>query len=239
MSDKLKELLKKLLGDELYKTVADKLEGEKAFKVDVIQEGEKSLFIPMTRFKEVNEKQKAAQKDIDAANEKSANEITDLTGKLKKLAESGGDVEQIKKQVTDLQTEVKKAGDDAAEGIKQAKVKSHVRETLLGENANAEYLDFLEGKINFKKIATSDDGNTHTGVKEQIPEIKKNLAAMFGATSKKKITGTGHQGGDGDGDGLPEGIFTEDEIKAMDHKAVQTNMEKVDKSLEYHAAQKT
>ncbi len=240
MSEKLKALLKNLLGDELFKTVAGKLDGEKGFKVDVIQEGDQSLFVPMARFKEVNTKAKDAQTAIDEAQTTSAKEITDLTGKLKKLAESGGDVEQMKVEITKLETEAKAAGETAATDIKKGKVRAHVREVLLTEGATPEYLDFLAGKMNLEKIATSDDGNTHTGAVDQIPEIKKSLAAMFNGTAKKKVTGTGHEGGSGGGDGEPpEGILSTEKIRAMSYKEIQADQQKVDKSLAYHAEHKS
>ena len=236
MSEKLQKLLKKLLGDDLYKSISQKLDGEKAFKIDVIQEGEQSLFVPMARFKEVNEKQKEGQTLIDEAQKKSAKEITDLTTKLETLAKSGGDADQLKTQITELQTQVKDAGDLALKDIVKGKVKAHVREVLLTEGANASYLDFLETKVNFEKIATSDDGNTHTGASDQIPEMKKTLAAMF-VNGKTKVHGTGHEGGSGDDP--PEGIFSEEHIKKMGHKEIKAEQEKVDKSLVYHAEHKS
>lgn len=155
------EKLKKLLGEDLYKQVQEKLGTEKKYFFD---EGE---FIPKGRFDEVNNQNKElktslAERDTQLADlGEKAKGNEELTNKINELTEAN------KKIATDYET----------------KIASREREYVIeGElsKIGAKNLKAVKALLDGEKIVVKD--GQIAGLNEQIDALKKSDAYLFAET---------------------------------------------------------
>lgn len=147
-------------------------------------------FIPKARFDEVNNEKKT----LEAA-------VADRDKQLETLKNSTGDVESLKKQITDLQTENKTKDEAHAAEIKRLKIDSAVETALIAAKAkNAIAVKALLKDLDKAELA--DDG-TVKGLADQITALQKSDDYLFEAKEVKKniIKGakpgeTGNESGD-------------------------------------------
>lgn len=142
------------ISDELAKKCAD------AFAEEL------KAFIPKARFDEVNNEKKKLEADLG-----------ERDSKLEQLKTSAGDLETLKKQVSDFQKEIKAKDEAHAAEIKKLKVDAAVDAALSGAKAkNSVAVRALLKDID--KADFNDDG-TVKGLVDQIKNIKKSDPYLF------------------------------------------------------------
>ena len=141
-----------------------------------VMEGLNGNFVPKTRFNEVNTELNKAKATI-----------TDRDKQLETLKASNGDVESLKKQITDLQTanaDQKKAHD--AE-MKEFRINSAVEMALTG--AKAKNLVAVKALMaEFMKSAEIGDDGTVKGLDAEVKKLVdgKDTAFLFDVDATKK-----------------------------------------------------
>lgn len=163
------EELKKLLGEELFKQVEEKL-GDK--KIDIVSDGQ---WIPKQKFDDVNKEKNGYKEQIETLN-------TEL-GKLKKAADDNKDIqekiEKLEKEIGEKET--------AMEALrKSGAIKLEVLK------ANPKDINDILPHIDENIIKINDDGIT--GLQEQIDRLKKDKEYLFNETEP---AGTGGSKGGG------------------------------------------
>lgn len=161
--------LKKLLGEELFKQVEEKL-GDK--KIDIVSDGQ---WIPKQKFDDVNKEKNGYKEQIETLN-------TEL-GKLKKAADDNKDIqekiEKLEKEIGDKET--------AMEALrKSGAIKLEVLK------ANPKDINDILPHIDENIIKVNDDGVT--GLQEQIDRLKKDKEYLF---NEADPAGTGGSKGGG------------------------------------------
>lgn len=172
--------------DEFVKLGIDE---ETAKKCEAASLEELKGFIPKARFDEVNNE----KKNLEAA-------VSERDKQLDTLKNSTGDMETLKKQITDLQTENKTKDEAHAAEIKQLKVNSAVETALI--SAKAKNVTAVKALLkDLDKAELADDG-TVKGLADQIAALQKSDDYLFEAKeSKKKIKGAEPgEAGNEDGD---------------------------------------
>jgi hypothetical protein len=168
----------------LEQLVALGLTEEVAKKVlEAYQAALKDKFVPIERFNEVNEAKKQAEESLKERDKQ-----------LKGLAEKAKGNEELTKQIADLQESNKKTAEDYEAKIKQMQF-DHALDTAL-KAANAKNAKAVRALL--KLDAVKLDGETFTGLKEQLDELKKSDAYLFDTAVKGKDpnkTGTSEPGG--------------------------------------------
>jgi rhamnose utilization protein RhaD (predicted bifunctional aldolase and dehydrogenase) len=152
----MSEKMKQMLGEDLYKQVAEKM-GE--IKFDILDG-----YIPKARFNEVNEKNKLFEEKISSY-EKQMNSTKNL---LK-------DNEELKAQYSKIQDEHKELMKQKDKEIGNILKKSMFKEILNKEGAK--HPDLLMRDIDWDVL--SIDNNNLIGANEKISEIKTNYADLF------------------------------------------------------------
>lgn len=172
------EKLKEVIGEDLFKTIAEKLQGKDYFF------GEGKEYIPKTRFDEVND-----------ANKELKNQIASRDSQLTELQKSAKGNEELTKQIADLQTANQKAKEDYDAKVLQLQ-KDYTLESVLSKsgakNANA-----LKGMLDLSKCEFKD--GSYKGLDEQIAQIKKDNDWLFNSQVPSSI-GSNHQRSDNSGD---------------------------------------
>lgn len=166
------EKLKEVIGEDLFKTIAEKLQGKDYFF------GEGKEYIPKARFDEIND-----------ANKELKNQIASRDSQLVELQKSAKGNEDLTKQIADLQTANQKAKEEYDAKILQLQ-KDYTLESLLSKsgakNANA-----LRGMLDLSKCEFKD--GSFKGLDEQIAQIKKDNDWLFNNQVPSSI-GSDHHG---------------------------------------------
>lgn len=152
------------------------IDEETAKKCETASLEELKGFIPKARFDEVNNEKKKLEADV-----------RDRDSQLETLKNSNGDVEAMKKQIADLQTENKAKDEEHASEIKQLKINNAIEFALTGAKAR----NNLAVKALLKdldKAELSEDG-TIKGLSEQIAALQKSDAYLFETKTSPKLKG--------------------------------------------------
>lgn len=184
--------LKEMLGEELYSQVVDKL-GDKKLMVD------DGNFIPKSRFDEVNVQKKELKEQVDTLN-KNLLENNKALESLKKSAETS---EELKKQIQEYQDKMNNVQKDFETQLtskeqewQQRDINNRkafaMREKLLLEHADPNYIDLLMKEVDLAKI--SEDNGKFIGIDDVVTGVKSNFKKLFG---EPVVKGTGLQGGTG------------------------------------------
>jgi vacuolar-type H+-ATPase subunit I/STV1 len=204
--------IKTILGDELYKQVAEKL-GDK--KIDIISD----KYVPIERFKAVNDQKNEAEKAKQASVEDYESKILKLVEDNKKtqskfekqieeLSSKGLKVDEYEKQIKEIMDENQKLNTTFEEKInalsqenQQAKeqYEKELNDRTLNqaierqlEGLNEKYKPFALQKIDKSKLIFDKEQNKVIGLGEQISTIKEELPEWF----EVKVTGTTPPKGD-------------------------------------------
>ena len=144
------------------------LSEEVAKKVlEAYQAALKDKFIPIERFNEVNTAKKQAE-----------DSLKDRDKQLKDLAEKAKGNEELTKQIGELQEANKKATGEYEAKIKQMQF-DHALDAEL-KAANAKNTKAVKALLKLENIKL--DGESISGLKEQLDELKKSDAYLFDAT---------------------------------------------------------
>lgn len=200
--------LEKLLGEELFKQVNEKLDGKKI----LIDEG--GQYIPKARFDEVNAQKKELKEEINSLSTK----ITENNSMLEKFQSEAGASKELKQKLKELQDlnantqseYEKKMQEKEAEWTNRelnAKKAFAVKEKLYQSNVLPNFQDVAFKQIDLDKITIDENGNA-VGVDDMIGNIKTTLPEMFG---KEIVLGTGAKGTSGE---TPK-QFTKEAIENM------------------------
>ena len=129
-------------------------------------------FIPKSRFDEVNNAKKQAEKDL-----------TERDKQLEVLKNSSGDVETLKKTIETLQNDNKAATEKYNEELAKIKLAGAVDTALLG--ANAVNIKAVKALLDMDKIKL--DGEVLLGINEQLEELKtaEDSKMLFKAAENK------------------------------------------------------
>ena len=150
------------------------LDEETAKKVEAASAEELKGYIPKTRFDEVN-------------NEKKALELTvkERDGQLETLKKSGGDVEEMKKQIETLQAENKTKDETHAAEVKTLKIENAVTTALTA--SGAKNIKAVRALLDLEKAELADDG-TIKGLNDQIKKLQgaEDAKFLFNTDTAKK-----------------------------------------------------
>lgn len=137
---------------------------EQAIKAAAASAEELKEFIPKTRFDEVNTENKTLKTDIATRDTQ-----------LETLKNSTGDIEALKKSITDLQTQnaTDKANYEAQ--VKQMKIDSAVEKALIG--AKAKNVKAVKALLDLDKAEL--DGENVKGLNEQLKKLQESEDSKF------------------------------------------------------------
>lgn len=137
---------------------------EQAIKAAAASAEELKEFIPKTRFDEVNTENKTLKTDIATRDTQ-----------LETLKNSTGDVEALKKSITDLQTQnaTDKANYEAQ--VKQMKIDSAVERALIG--AKAKNVKAVKALLDLDKAEL--EGENVKGLNEQLKKLQESEDSKF------------------------------------------------------------
>lgn len=151
----LKELLKKLgIRDEKL----DKIEDEIAKELP-------KHFVPKSRYEEVVEARKNAEK-----------EVTDRDKQLEDLKKSAGDNATLKEQIENLQKENKAAKEKYEADLKEMQLSTAVKLALAGKVHDP---DIVASLLDKSKIEIDENGTIKTGLDDQIKALRESKAFLF------------------------------------------------------------
>lgn len=156
----------------------------------VADESKKELecYIPKTRFDEVNNAKKEAEK-----------QVKERDTQLENLKKSSGDSEALKVEIQKLQDENKSNTEKYQADLKDMQLSSAIKLALSGK-AHDEGL--VAGLFDKSKLILGDDGKI-TGLDEQLKGLQESKAFLFKHEETKQnngftpitVGGTGGQGG--------------------------------------------
>lgn len=137
---------------------------EQAIKAAAASAEELKEFIPKTRFDEVNTENKTLKTDIATRDTQ-----------LETLKNSTGDIEALKKSITDLQTQnaTDKANYEAQ--VKQMKIDSAVERALIG--AKAKNVKAVKALLDLDKAEL--EGENVKGLNEQLKKLQESEDSKF------------------------------------------------------------
>ncbi len=182
--------LSKILGDELYSQVKEKL-GDKKIMID------DGNFVPKSRFDEINNQKKELKDQVDNLNKTLQDNSKDFE-KFKKAAEGN---EELQKQLADYQNKISETQNNfnstlaekekewASREVNNRKSFT-IREKLLMEHADPKYIDLLMNQIDLNSITEAE--GKFIGIDDVVTGIKTNFDKLFG---KPQIEGTGINSG--------------------------------------------
>jgi hypothetical protein len=152
-------------------------------------------FIPKSRFDEVNK----AKNDAEAL-------VKERDGQIETLKNSTGDVNELKKQIEDLQKANKDAADKHAEEINKMKIDSALDVAI--SNAKGKNAKAIKALLNLENAELDEDG-TIKGLADQMTALQKSDEYLFEAKDNKtKMKGVVlGQGADTKLDGLTKEQF--------------------------------
>jgi membrane-associated HD superfamily phosphohydrolase len=165
---------------------------EDAKKAADASQEELKAYIPKTRFDEVNNEKKKLELDV-----------RERDTQLETLKNSTGDVEAMKKQITDLQADNKTKDDAHAAEIKQLKIDAAVTSALTASKAKNEKAVKALLELDSEKVELLEDG-TIKGLDDQIKGLVESDDTKFlfnTETKKTQFKGatpgeTGNESGD-------------------------------------------
>ena len=158
------------------------LDEEAAKKVADASAEELKGFIPKARFDEVN----TEKKNLETTK-------TTLEGQLETLKNSTGDVEAMKKQITDLQADNKTKDEAHVAEIKQLKIDAAVSAALTASKAKNEKA--VKALLDLEKAELADDG-TIKGLADQIKKLQGADDSKFLFEAEKKPSFKGAKPGE-------------------------------------------
>ena len=148
-------------------------------------------FIPKSRFDEVNNAKKQAEKDL-----------TERDKQLEVLKNSSGDVETLKKTIETLQNDNKAATEKYNEELAKIKLAGAVDTALLG--ANAVNIKAVKALLDMDKIKL--DGEVLLGINEQLEALKTSEdSKMLFKTAENKGNFSGVKPAEGNTDNSGSG----------------------------------
>ncbi len=162
--------LKELLGEELFAQVMEKA-GDK-HKIAIISDGN---WIPKGKFDAVNEERQEYKQQVEGLNK----QLGGLQGKLKDNEAATKTIEELKKQMQDKEAEL-------ADTRKQNAIKVEV--------LKARPKDVTDILPHIKADLVAIEGETVTGLKEQLEALQKDKPYLF---AEEEPTGTGGSKGAG------------------------------------------
>lgn len=121
-------------------------------------------FIPKTRFDEVNESKKQLEKDVAARDVQ-----------LETLKNSTGDVEVLKKSITDLQTQNSTEKSNYETQMKKFQIDNAVEKALTG--AKAKNIKAVKALLDLEKAEL--DGEGIKGLSEQLKKLQEGEDSKF------------------------------------------------------------
>ena len=190
------------------------IDEETAKKLETASLEELKGFVPKARFDEVND----AKKNAEAL-------LKERDGQLETLKNSTGNVDDLKKQIADLQNDNKAKDDAHAKEIHQLKLNNAVDSALAGAKVkNAVAVKALLKDLD--KAEFGEDG-TVKGLAEQIAALQKSDAYLFEAKEPKtpKMKGATPDDGSGGDPGI-----TKEKFNRMSYKE-RMNLYNTDKEL--------
>ena len=122
-------------------------------------------FVPKTRFDEVNEAKKQAEKDRDS-----------VGGQLEELKKSAGASEELKTQIEKLQGENKATKDQYEAKLKEMSLNTALKLAL---NGQAHDPDIVAGLLDKTKIELDDNGAVKGGLDDQITGLRESKGFLF------------------------------------------------------------
>lgn len=130
------------------------------------EESKKELegFIPKSRFDEVNNAKKEAEK-----------QVKERDTQLEEAKKNAGDNESLKKQLEDAQKANKEAQEKYETDLKEERTNNAIK---LAINGKVHDDSMVAGLVDKTKIIVNDDG-TVTGLEEQLKAIKESKAFLF------------------------------------------------------------
>lgn len=157
--DWLKELLKKagIPEDKLDSTITD------------INKELPKYFIPKDKYNEVAE----AKKKLEA-------DIAERDKQLEDLKKAAGTSEELKKQIEQLQAENKKAGEEWQAKMAQMQLDFAIEKALAA--AKAKNAKAVKALLDLEKVKL--DGEQLLGLDDQLKELQKSDAYLFGESGK-------------------------------------------------------
>lgn len=165
------EKLKEVLGEELYKQCEPKLQGKDYF----FAEGKD--FIPISKFNEVNDAKKEAEKQLQERDKQ-----------LDQLQKSVKGNEELTKQINDLKEANTKAQEEYNAKVLEIQ-KSYELDKVL-TSSGARNSSALKGMLDLSKCEFKE--GKYTGLEEQIAQLKKDNDWLF-ASQVPQSGGASHQ----------------------------------------------
>jgi len=135
-----------------------------ATKVAEASNEELKVFIPKTRFDEVNESKKQLEKDVVVRDTQ-----------LETLKNSTGDVEVLKKSITDLQTQNTTEKTNYETQMKMFQINNAVEKALTG--AKAKNIKAVKALLDLDKAEL--DGDAIKGLDEQVKKLQEGEDSKF------------------------------------------------------------
>lgn len=174
------DFLKDILGDELYKQMAEKVNaynGDEANKDKQVKLANLATggYVSKDKYASLETSLNGKQTELDKANE--------LIAELKKSTKGN---EELQTKITGYETQVA----DLQKQLQEIKLKSAIKVALLSEKANdIDYLTYkLENKLkDEKKTLELDDNGNIKGWKEVVDGLKIQYPNQFTATQEKQI----------------------------------------------------
>jgi DNA repair exonuclease SbcCD ATPase subunit len=157
--DWLKELFKKagIPEDKLDSTITD------------INKELPKHFIPKDKYNEVNEAKKKLEADLQGRD-----------AQLEQLKSAAGNSEELKKQIEQLQAENKKAGEEWQAKMAQMQLDFAIDKALTA--AKAKNAKAVKALLDMEKVKL--DGDKLLGLDDQLKELQKSDAYLFGESGK-------------------------------------------------------
>lgn len=180
--------------DEFVKLGVDE---DLAKKLESASQEELKGYIPKSRFDEVNKEKKQLEADVK-----------DRDTQLEKLKNSEGDLDALKKQITDLQAENKKNNDAHKAEIRQLKIDNAVNTALV--EAKAKNTTAVKALLKDLDKAVLNEDGTVKGLADQIAALQKSDDYLFETKDSKGKQMKGAKPGEGkdDDDGGNGGVDT-------------------------------
>lgn len=174
--------------EELLKLGLTEEQAEKVMSANIEQ---LKGFIPKSRFDEVNNAKKQAEKDL-----------TERDKQLEVLKNSSGDVETLRKTIETLQNDNKAATEKYNEELAKIKLAGAVDTALLG--ANAVNIKAVKALLDMDKIKL--DGEVLLGINEQLEALKTSEdSKMLFKTAENKGNFSGVKPAEGNTDNSGSG----------------------------------
>lgn len=136
---------------------------EQATKAAAASAKELDGYIPKSRFDEVNEAKKKAEKDV-----------TDRDKQITELGKTAGLSEELKKQIQTLQTENQAAAEKHAAELKELQLSNAIKSALTGKVHDE---DLVAGLVQKDKLIIND--GKVVGLDEQLKTLQESKAFLF------------------------------------------------------------